>query len=343
MALVNGAVVIANQERLQIVDTGSSMSLVNEETARKMGWQIHDNARLSLMDASDRETAVRHWMCVERMQIGGVTFRDFPMAVAVENGPLRVPFPGELLGLSLFQDCLLTLDFPHNTMRIEPAPAEAPTGGICGRVTNGLMYIPVRFGREQSWAMVDTGDTGLIAVSSELASRLQFVQPPVETGWASSLSSDSYRIRKGRLAGDVTIGGHVFHQPIVQITDGHTSIGTEALTPFLVKISPRHQWMSLEAPDGDQRIIETPPLWSFSLCVDVTGDRCMIADVLPESEAARSGLRAGDVVVKVNDGPWSEAMDTLLVELKADTPAVTLTVDRGELVNLVIRPTLLVP
>jgi predicted aspartyl protease len=343
MALADGAVVIVSQERLQLVDTGSSSSMVNEETARKMGWQIHDNARIRTVDASGRKTAVRHWTRIEQMQIGGVTFRDFRMFVAVENGPSRVPSPGELLGLPLFSCCLLTLDFPNETMLIEPPPAEAPSGGIRGQITDGLLYIPVQFGCEQSWALVDTGSHGLITVNSELASRLQFVQPPVETGWATSLSG-SYRVRKGRLAGDVTIGGHVFHQPIVQITDGPTSIGTKALTPFIVKISPRHQWMSLEAPGGDQRIIETPPLWDFGLRLDVDGDRRTITDVLPESEAARSGLRAGDVVVKVNGGPWSEAVDThLLLDPEADTPAVTLTADRGELVNLVIRPTLLVP
>jgi predicted aspartyl protease len=342
MGLVNGFLAIVNQDRRQMVDTGSSMSLVNEETARKMGWRIRDTARLCVVDASGRKTVVQHWTRIEQMQIGGVTFRDFPMLVAVENGPLRVPFPGELLGLPLFEDCLLTLDFPNWTMLVEPAPAEAPAGGIRGQITNRTMDIPVQFGCEQSWALVDTGYAGLITVNSELASRLQFVQPPVETGWGLSVSG-RHPVRIGRLAGDVTIGGHVFHQPIVQITDGPTSIGTEALTPFLVKISPRHQWMSLEAPGGDLRIIETPPRWNFGLCAEVADDRCTITDVLPESEAARSGLRAGDVVVKVNGRPWSEAMNTLLVDLKADTPAVTLTVDRGELVNLVIRPTLLVP
>jgi predicted aspartyl protease len=341
MGLVNESVVIANQERLQMVDTGSSLSLINEETARKMGWQIRDNVRLCTVDASGRKAVVRHWTRVEQMQIGGVTFRDFPMVIAVENGPLRAP--GELLGLSLFQDCLLTLDFPHETMLIEPAPAEVPAGGIRGRVTNGIMRIPVQFGCEQRWVVVDTGAGGVITVNSELASRLQFVQPPVETGRGSSVLG-RYPVRSGRLAGDVTVGGHVFHQPVIQITDGFTSIGTAALTPFLVKISPRHQWMSLEASGGGQRIIETPPLWSFGLTgVQLEGDRCTITDVLPESEAARSGLRAGDVVVNVNGKPWTETLNTILPAPNADTPAVTLTVDRGELVNLVIRPTLLVP
>lgn len=107
--------------RLQ-VDTGASGILISPRAASKANvTRIGDATFEGLGDKYSKG----YWGLAQRVQIGGVEFKDCVVAVA----GTKANRGDGLVGTVLFADFLITLDLPGKTLSLAPLPKLEPEGG----------------------------------------------------------------------------------------------------------------------------------------------------------------------------------------------------------------------
>jgi hypothetical protein len=235
--------------------------------------------------------------------IGGATFLDLPAA--------RARFADEridgILGLPLYQDLLLTLDFPAAKVRFERGSLP-PADSLPLTRAGPFWAVPVDVGGKKLRAILDTRGSGTLGVTPTLSEQLSFAAPPVAVGTARGAAIAEVPVRMGRLAGDLRVGALTFARPLVAIRPlpahfpEEPLLGIEALEQLVVTLDQKSALVRLSRPAGST-IPPSPPLRSpgFRLRKDPSGT-ARIAELRPGSKAA-SVLREGDVVVSVAGKP----------------------------------------
>jgi len=235
--------------------------------------------------------------------IGGATFVDLPAA--------RARFADEridgILGLSLYEDLLLTVDFPARKLRFERGSL-SPGDGLPLTRAGPFWAVPVEVAGKKLRAILDTRGSGTLGVTPRVAEQLSFAAPPVVVGTARGAAIPEVRVRVGRLAGDLRVGALTFARPLVAVRPlpahfpEEPVLGIEALEQLVVTLDQKSARVRLSRPEGPT-IPPSPPLRSpgFRLRKEPSGT-ARIAELQPGSGAA-SVLREGDVVVAVAGKP----------------------------------------
>src|SRR5262249_29214606 len=165
-----------------LLDTGAeAAAFLPPRGVRRLGLPVACGSRILGATAEPVEAGVRVRR-VETAEIGGVEFRDFR---AVEVPTLEHQFPGldGALGMGLFWDCLLTVDYPAGRVRITRGVLPAPDGREYLPLAAGTMQ-PVTIlaiGSVQMPVLIDSGSSSGLSVTPDVERGLAFSHPPV--GW----------------------------------------------------------------------------------------------------------------------------------------------------------------
>jgi hypothetical protein len=132
---------------LFLLDTGVSGATLDDNIARQSGIKI-------------RKAGSSEMAHIAELNIGGVNLKDIDVVVydwdLAEHGYRR--FDGTL-GLSVFQSCLLTLDYPNLKMSLTQGHL-APADGLQileYEKVDGLAAVPLGFGETKVNMLIDTG------------------------------------------------------------------------------------------------------------------------------------------------------------------------------------------
>lgn len=279
--------------------------------------QALDLPRVGTAGASDGGGGARRELAVHRietLEVAGLVFRDLDVVSRDYNtgGGERGPIDG-VLGIALFQDGLLTLDYGRGVLRIEPG-ALPPADGRAVLALDPDEPVPtveIDLGGHTVKAHIDTGSMGGITVGQATADALTFTAPPVAAGQARTVSG-AFEVRQGRLAGNMTLGGQTFVQPTISVLP-HFRVGNLG-GDFL-----RGQVMTLDL--ADRRVRFTPsaapaaaPPRRYGLMMNPPSggeSELPLRGVAPGSPAEAGGLRAGDVIVSLNGAPVADLGDRL--------------------------------
>lgn len=284
----------------------------------------------------------------ERLRIGGAVLEG----VVLAETRLGDPMLDGILGLNAFHDLLLTLDYPAGRVRIERGRLEAANGGdrLATVALGPFVGIRVVADGRPLVALIDTRSVGGFHVPPTEGDSLRFVSAPIVTGFAQGPSIGSYPVRTARLDGDLRIGQWTVERPLVGIRPvpaplPQTAVlGNALLRSFVVTLDQASGVVRLANPDG-LRIPPTPPLRSLGFRVRLEpGGTLRIAEVTPNSAAARAGLLAEDQVMEVDGRPAHEIGPSEWPRLAERTGAVTVVVSRaGARYALAVAPEIVVP
>jgi predicted aspartyl protease len=312
------------------VETGASMVTITERAARE--------AHLVASQADSATT--RHWpggvaarrLVADSLRIGDAVFRGQPMVV----GPELLAGVDGLLGLPLYSELLLTIDYPSK--RLELARGSLPP--LDGREVlpmldlNRLTGIAISIGGKEVDGVIDTQGGTDIQVPPELGSTLPFVAPLAVVGQARIGVSEPVPVSAGRLAGDVTFGAFAITRPIVHVAVAPTEVshpailGTEVLRHFRVTLDQVNRRVRFEGP---HTIAPAPSIRALGMSLAAAPDGSVsIAAVVPGGAAAAAGLQAGDAIIAIARRPAREFVaSSLLATMAQAGEPIRFDLDRG--------------
>jgi predicted aspartyl protease len=329
-----------NQPWEMMLDTGAPSVVVSPAVARREGWPVR-NGELYSVDAIGN----RHDAGVANAKMirvgGGATFRDFD---AMIMSPRSLKF-GEgtgdgALGLMLFHDVLLTVDFPRNRLVIESGGLPEPNGRdiVEMRIDGaGHAFVPVRIGTREMWAMIDTGYSAGLAVPKSEARQFPGTSRAV-TGDMVTTWHGTVRSKTARLTETLRVGEQVFLRPVVDVgISSDVVLGIDYLRYFAVTIDQRNGRARFA-----RRVlgpIEIGPLRRPGFTVDP--ETQLVTDVIPNSNASRAGLQVGERVLRIgvrSEVPRSKRTSPAQTELRLD-PVDPARAGREEKFESIARPT----
>jgi hypothetical protein len=252
MAMVNGR----GPYRF-LVDTGTGgEAIVSVELAQELN--LPTVGRTLLSDPSKEGQHFTDIVMIDSLNLAGAEFSEI-RAIRHQIYGEDVTCQG-VLGFTMFEDYLLTLDFPNERLTLSSG-ALAPDGEssvLPFRMPDGVPIAPMRIGDLRVEAQFDSGGTGL-SLPQRLASQLKFSADPVTFGVAESLSS-RFEIKLAKLSSDVQLGEYTFAQPYVEVNPAFplVNFGAYAMGGFAITFDQMNQLLRLDASEKTLHLAPTP-------------------------------------------------------------------------------------
>jgi Aspartyl protease len=187
------------------------------------------------------------------LSLGGATFSKVRLAVReLQRRPGSESRVDGVLGVGLFQDVLLTLDYPGRRVRIEPGALPAPDGReVVGFETRGgVPRIILKIGELEVDADVDSGNMqGELVLPASYLGKVPLETEPKVVGRART-GFNEFEIRQAPLKGAVRLGSHAVEKPLVDFVEvfPHANVGHAFLRRFAVTLDQKNGRIRFQAP-----------------------------------------------------------------------------------------------
>jgi len=231
-----------------LIDTGTgTQALISPELVHELGIPKIGHARLTDPSGQGEQRPDVVW--VESIKIGNVEFEEVQ---AVEHRLFREERNCEgVLGFPLFEDYLLTLDYPGKRMVLTSGTLGTQAEGslLPFRVTDGVPIAKIEIEGVSLDAQIDSGGTGL-SLPDEVADRMKFESTPAEFGVAESLTT-RFSFRAARLQPEIRFGPYVFRKAFVEINSAFpvVNIGSTPLKNFMITFDQQEGLMRVFGKD----------------------------------------------------------------------------------------------
>lgn len=161
---------------------------------------------------------------------------------------------GGILGLGLFEDCLLTFDGPRRRLVIERTGELPPPDGktvFAYRLEGGVPVMDVGLGACRVAVGIDTGFAGWLAVPPSVAKHLQLERDRGIEAISQNIHGTVVREPLRRLWGDLRIGNYRARRPHVVVCDCNALLGVRVLDRFTITFDPKNRRVRFAAPSLD--------------------------------------------------------------------------------------------
>lgn len=285
-----------------LVDTGASVTLVTPTLARRYpGDSLPSSAttRVRVTGADGSVTELPRGS-LRRLELGDARFEDIDVLLydcAPLSAHLGVKIDG-VLGFPLFRELLLTLDYPGSRVVLQPAKTSALVPGTAVPFDDARKtpVITVKLGDRSLVALVDSGSDAVFSLNPVGLDPV-FSYGPAVGATVATIGGDRPQ-QIGRLGETVSIGGHTFARPVVELTDELSSVGGGILKNFTVSFDQLHDRV-IFFRDSHEPIV-TPPQRSAGVSFTKTPAYWRVAGVVPKSSAESAGIQHGDLVIRIN-------------------------------------------
>lgn len=191
--------------------------------------------------------AMRPVWRVNSLRVGRMTLGDLQL-VAAPNIPGAPADIDGMLGIDLFRELTLAVDFGNNLASIRRAPLD---GGISADFSSGFAVVPVEIGGRTFQVTLDTGNSaGALFLPEADARGLPLAGEPVERGRART-SFGELAIMEAPLSVPVTVGGVPL--PVRTVgwppARGAPNLGPRGLTGMVLALDRRSSRASIR-PSG---------------------------------------------------------------------------------------------
>ena len=312
-----------------ILDTGAEGSLLTPRYARELGV----NVRSARDRAYERETRLGRNL-------------QFWVDTSSSESASRTGWEYGLLGGNFYGEYVLDLDFKQRRVRLidasrwqVPQSVAAPDEAVLPlRVMGNRPFAKIGLEGKEVDVLLDTGDPAVLSLSGASARRAGFDKPPLgKVDVAGVLGRiESYAVE----ANELTVGPFKFAPaPIVFSPKGaynmggssDSALGYDLLCHFHVRIDYPHKRLWLKRED-DEPLAWLGQPWAAvrraGLFASVTSQGIHVDGVLPDTPAARMGIRPGDEIEFHGEAQAKALEETLATIERGDR--ITVVRDGGE-------------
>lgn len=267
-----------------------------------------------LVPPSDTLSIRRRARATDSARIGSALLSRLTVRQVAQVG---VPGIDGIIALDAFQNALLTIDFPHARLTLAPDTLPDANGRDVLQLGNASIFwsVPMGLPTGDVNAILDTQSVLSLSAMPATVKSLVFTSRPAVVGRARGPTIGDVPLQRARLAGDATLGAYTMQEPLVdlfpfppQLPKDSYILGLEILRHFSVSLDQRSGRIRFLRAD---LIVPPPPLAvsaGFATTLLPDGTRRVVF-VATGQAADVAGMRAGDIVQRMNDVPMYEVDD----------------------------------
>jgi len=234
-----------------LVDTGCDAVVFSPKTAKRTSMQTKPVDAYSF-DGAGNASKIDGVAQVDRLSLGPAHFYGF-YSVVNDIGTLtdKDHPPGGVAGLPLFGDTLLTLDYAHDRLIIQPGELPPPDGKdiLPMTLSGGKLRVLFGIGENEIPLILDTGFAGFIIIPRDQINRFPGAETRLDHGKIKCFYGTA-DIDLAQLRDDLHVGRHTIQQPIIAVSDtGKAMIGAQYLKHFVITIDQRNRRIRFASPD----------------------------------------------------------------------------------------------
>jgi len=235
-----------------VLDTGAGGTVLGSDLASELALPEAGETRIG--DPINPHAITDKRVRIGRLTLGGATFSDMT-ATSMDNPVLREHLGARgVLGMPVFAELLLTLDFARAEVRMGRGQLPSPDGKevVAYRAGfGGTIRVPITVGPLELEADLDSGSPAAVSLPNEYMDRLPLEGKPVEIGRARTVTSE-FVVHGATLKGAVQIGGHRLENPRLRFNQlPAANVGSELLRRFAITIDQKSRRIRLaESPGG---------------------------------------------------------------------------------------------
>lgn len=229
---------------LFVIDTGAEGgprldSSLMEKLGLKPSGQMRDG------DPSGRNPRMADTVKLDSVEVGGLRSTGVAaISKNYKNSPRPLPADG-IIGLTLFKDYLLTLDFPAKVVRVSRGELPKADGAqiLDYQLEHGVPSVELSVGPARINAHLDSGNMiGEFVLPTAFVEKLTHASEPKVVGRARSASGDM-EIKQVQIKEMVQLGRHEFPDATITFPAlGEAgNIGYKILSQFAVTFDQPHQ------------------------------------------------------------------------------------------------------
>lgn len=237
---------------------------------------------------------------IELLEIRNATFADFDAAVREYDtlASYHRRYDGSL-GFSVFEDCLLTIDYLRHRVKLKQTQLPPADGrGILNyKLKQGVPVIPLSFGETSVDVTIDTSSVEAFVLPESLRGKIKLTsnKSTVDTEGTSEQT---------RIEGTVLLGQHLLVEPPVRFHGNRPVLGQTVLHHFSVTFDQKNRRVRFTRRARGPVIFESPS--KFGLVLETLIHGVNIKDVMPGSPAARIGMTVRDKIIRINGWPAAD-------------------------------------
>ncbi len=281
-----------------VVDTGAGASFVREDLARSLGLRA-ERKLVVVQDAGGK--LLTAWAYVAgTVRLGELIARDVTFYATDDLPAFEVLGVDGMLGIDLLEGRLLALDPSRAGVHLVAGGLPEPDGRsilALGRGELGLPNLTLDVGGVDVDFTIDTGDAGMISLSTVDAERVAFASGLTGPVMRQTSMASTREARVGRLAHDVMIGRVRCERPVVTVSDTGSSLGVELLAALGMTLDLSNDRLGIGCPSDT---LTFTGFRSSGVEFELLDGCWVLSEVMPGSEAERLGLTIGARIASID-------------------------------------------
>jgi hypothetical protein len=231
------------------VDTGAQGGArIDSSLMEKLALKPSGQVRAT--DGSGRNPQMAEMVKLESIEVGGLRFTD---VTAGSRNYRKSPRPLEIdgiLGLSVFSEYLVTLDYPAKLLRLEKGELPKADGAeiLDYKSKGGIPLLEMSVGGTKIDAHLDSGNmVGAFVLPTAFAEKLTRASEPLVVGRARSASGEM-EIKQVQVKDVIRLGRHEFPEPTVTYPalSDIGNVGAKTLSQFVVTFDQKNERVRLK-------------------------------------------------------------------------------------------------
>lgn len=234
------------------IDTGAQgSSRIDATLVEKL--QLKASGKIQATDGSGRSPQTVDTVKLDSIAIGNLRFTGVTAGSRnFKNSPRPLKIDG-IVGLSLFSEYLVTLDFPKKLLRFERGALPKSDGAevLDYKSEQGVPLVELAVGNTKIDAHLDSGNMiGEFVLPTAFVEKLTQASEPKVVGRARSASGDM-EIKQVQITEIVRLGRHEFPNATITFPalGDIGNVGARLLSQFAVTFDQRHQRVRLARPE----------------------------------------------------------------------------------------------
>lgn len=230
------------------IDTGgqgqarADTTLVEKLNLKKVG-------EIQAGDGSGKNTRTLDVVQMNSIKVGDLEFKNIEALTRNYNRTPALPKIDGMLGFNLFENHLLTLDYPNKKVLIKKGQLPKANGKniLDFESTNGIASIELKIGKQKVKAHIDSGNmvSGFILPTKTVES-LPLIGEPKVVGRARTISN-TIEIKQVKLKDSINFGEFEFKQPTVTYpSPREANIGNQLLREFAITFDQKNKRLKLK-------------------------------------------------------------------------------------------------
>jgi hypothetical protein len=224
-----------------VLDTGAGGTVLEAELAKELALSVLGEARIG--DPIQPHAIAAKQVEIQPLSVGGAAFSKYAATAMETTGFSEYLGARGVLGMPVFAELLLTIDYGKSEVRISrgelPSPDEKEV--LAYRADpHGTIRVPITVGTTTLDADLDSGSPGGVSLPEEYMEKLSLEGKPVEIGRARTVNSE-FVVHGATLRGALTIGSFRLEHPQLRFHALPPNLGGDLLRRFALTIDQKNR------------------------------------------------------------------------------------------------------